>query len=422
MGGRGGEAGWPGAADPARRCECGRVPWGLAGLLVGLWACGPLSGGGYRGEPLATVRGTVEVAPGRGAPSTVRLALGWYASLAPDTLGPLCAVTEAPELAREPYPAHYELSAFAPPPAEALGDLASQGGEGRGATGVVLAYVDADGSGTFTAEGPLADALQGASLRPATATAHSAGWRLVYVDGTPPSSPPGLARGFNLVSTEAGVAPFASAVPVVLDGAPALSPLRCVREACVQQLPKPQLKLVGSLGVADGTSAASFTLEDAQGSVSTATVTVNQRVLPYDGAKRRYSAVDMTHPFVLPGVANQVTVRADGYADLDAQVALPAAVQLQTPAFNAVLPRATAFSVGWSASAGAQKYLLRVFDGTASKTLFQVQTTELTYLVPALDFTGAANVNVEAEGATVEPPAGSFIFPYTNAGRPVQLQ
>jgi len=123
---------------------------GTLALLVAVFlasACGdPQEGGTYPGEPMATIRGWVEVV--RPVESEApRACLLWsVTSSSPDVL------TTADSPVSGSFPARFEIDLVRPPPDSALNDL---GSDGRVGLSVVVAYDDRDGDGrvTFCEEG-----------------------------------------------------------------------------------------------------------------------------------------------------------------------------------------------------------------------------------------------------------------------------
>lgn len=106
-------------------------------------------------------------------------------------------------------PFQFRFALLTPPPPEAELDLAAAGGRGRASVGLVAAYVDADGSGSFDRRDP---------ARPDRLVALSADRQrtqaVVFLDGQLPStwlSGAELGEGFSVVS---GAAPSGSAEPL----------------------------------------------------------------------------------------------------------------------------------------------------------------------------------------------------------------
>ncbi len=399
-------------------------------FLVLFASCGmPVTNGFYRGEPLVTVRGQLTVGAGRSVADPVKLTVAWFAPTTPWRPGPVLSSTAWSELYSQPYPVHFVVQAFAPPPNEALRDLSPSGGTGVGAEGVILAYQDGNSNGILdlvNAGETSPDTILGTSLGDA-----GSGYRLLYVDGIPMSDPPGLQTGYNLVHSSQGVAAFSTSIAIVLTGTPDLQSYLCRARApdgdtgsgdpCAVMGVAPPLKVVGSIGIPNGSSAIELSVEDEGGVISTAALTVNERAVPYDSTKQRYAVFDSANQILSPDMPNQIQVRATGYANLDLSVQLPGSFQITFPAFDALLPNGAPVTVAWNSSAKAIRYRVRIFD-QSFKTLFDGQTKVLNLTTPPIVYSGNATLNVQAEIDDVRTSEGSLVVPYVNMGRPLRFQ
>ncbi len=417
-------------------------------------ACGVATNSSYRGEPLATVQGQLTASPGTAITGTVRLALAWYprSQTAQPTHAPKSIVTE--DLPYQgTFPLNYSFDIYGLPPAEALSSLAPQGGTGVAAIGLLIAYEDLNGNGqldTIPAGGTAVDRVLGSSAGDLLSNPQPGErfYEIVYLDGTVPAGSPALNQGFNLLRLDpansdpnsAENLPFSTSVPINLTGDPRLNILVCEgssppvipnpaalgacgipsRTDCTATNSCPKFHVSGSLGIASGGSSANLTVYDGTTALSTATVTVNGRAIPYDAAAKRYSLFDSKSPFLADGTSggNSLKVSAPGQADLVLSVPLEGRFSLTKPAFNASIASGSAVTVSWTASAGAKEYRVRIFDQSFA-TIFDAKTAALSLTTGPLSYTGAATLNVEADADSISDPNGSLVFRYVNEGLPL---
>ena len=382
-------------------------------LLLVVAGCGaPIQNAQYRGEPLVTVRGQLREAPSRPVSGPVSLAMVW---LTPGTAPRLPALSVTQWAESTTSTSRFDWVAFTLPPSEARVRSESQTVM---ADGVLVVYQDRNGTGALELDGattPSPDLVLGASLGSPSAPK---GYHLSYVDGELPSSPSGLAQGFNLVETASGVSSFSSEVPIELTGLDVLSGWLCtVAERCAPSA-KSVLKVVGSVGRSENTASVIVTVRDDRGPVAQAQVTLNGHPVAYNAAKARY---DLEEPAANLQSVNRLLVTLSGAADLALDVPLVGALTILEPAVFARLPAGAPFKVRWSAPVGASKYRVRVFDANF-QTIASIETAELSTMVTLPASTLSATLSAEVLLPDITTPEGSFISPYVNAGRGLLFQ
>lgn len=344
----------------------------LALALVVAAGCGDrLADAGYRGVPLATLRGSMVLAPGAEVDGPVRLALAWYPQwLAAEGAGEAAAVaivTEDVE-AEATFPVDFRFRVYQPPPPEALAEL-GEGLEGRGAFGILLAYQDLDGDrrlDPIAADGAPVDRILASSLLGDP----SAAFALVYVDRPQPEGT-GFVPGFNLVQAvndeAAAVVPLDTRTRLALTGGgPIYDAFVCEAgwltfmflDVCGLSggggTPA-ELAVSGRVALDGARLQVLLEVASDDGPLEDAAVTVNGRAVPYRPDRGAYVLEEDGTTLVRPGATVVVAATGAG-ASVGRVFTMPGELALVAPAEHAAVSRAGDVVVAFTASAGATAY------------------------------------------------------------------
>lgn len=345
-----------------------------AGAAAALAGCGErLVDGRYRGPVLASIQGSLVPTPETEVAGPVRLAIAWYpqwlaADAAPGAALPPAIVTEDVE-AVGTFPVDFRFPVYGPPPARALAPLA-EGLAGRGAFGVLLAYLDLDGDrrlDPIAADGRPVDRVVASSLLGDPRAAFA----LVYVESAQPPGT-GLSPGFNLVAGVNGdgaavVAPATRVRLTLTRGGPEYDGFVCeagwltflVAEVCGLSAPPeagpPGYGFDGRVALDGDRLAVELRVTSLDATHPEADVNVNGRRIPWDPGRQAFVLEEPGATLVRAGESVLVSATIPGTSK-GKVFTMPGEFEITAPAEFATVSAAAPLRLEWSASAGATTY------------------------------------------------------------------
>lgn len=400
-----------------------------AACLASLLACSS-STDNHR-QPLATVNGKL-VSAQAASTGALRLAVAWYpsfASLSPTA--PAGAIVTQPDVTYQgDFPIAFTFSLYDPPPAAAFSNLAVNGGSGRIAYGVLLAYEDTNGNGVFNpapAGGALVDRVVGLSVHDPSLPPPARSHYLIYLDGTIGDedyfSAFALPQGYSLleVRNNYGVEPvsLAGEISIPITATPAARLYGCpdvfsatgyFETACGIDPFAGRTQTQGNVHFTGLSTLVFAMVYDGQGWRGDATVTFDGNAVSYDPV---ISGYDGRFPAAAGG-AHEIGIAVPGQAAETVALTAPGPLTISAPADGATLLSGAPVTIAWTEAADVAYYDIYFYaiadDGT-THWLFHALTSATTITTPPLAYAGETWLTVKAVGAMGVGSSGSFFTP-----------
>lgn len=384
--------------------------------------------------PAPTVKLALKGQLSRAAPGTqatpVRLAMAWYPAFGGTTpASPAAAVVPQERVTFEgSFPIRFSFEVAGPPPARALYDLANAGGAGRIGYGVLLAYLDRNGNGTFDPiprGGSPVDTVVGTSVPDPSLPPPEHSYFVVYLAGTP--APGDYWAGFSLqqeynllrINSNFGVerVPLDSDVTVPLTFTPALDLYACpdifvaegfMQTACGIDPYGGRYQAQGSIFATPTGTRLAVNVYDGRGNVADAALAVDGSAASYDAVGQSYFWISAA---TLAG-AHTLTIAVPGHEVETLPFTIPEPFAVTAPTPGATLARGGAVSIAWGASTGTAYYdIYFLADDATGSWLFHALPAETSVATPPIAYSGPAHVTVKAIGPMGVGSQGSFLTP-----------
>ncbi|HVE85415.1 MAG TPA: hypothetical protein VND93_21325 [Myxococcales bacterium] len=410
----------------------------LALVAVLALACGPASGGNHHGPPLVTLRGQMVAGTLAATEDPVMLAIAWY----PNWIGggpsspPRATVTQDATF-HGSFPVSFSFDLYGPPPAEALVDLAPEGGSGHMSFGVLIAFEDRDGNGRLdigTAGAPSPDRVLGVSTRDPSLASPPSWFYVTYLDGQmgPANELQGyhLPQGFGLRKAYRGaggeMVPLETSISIPLTGTGAVGYYACADAFTNLDAPwEPacgidpfeggyhfeDIVVVRSPGSASWIGGAM----NASGLITGAVVELNGTALSWVPEAGGYYGAPVVG-------ANDLRLAVPGFAAEQLSFTVPGAINLHQPIPD-TLPANSALSVSWDPVPGVGMYDLRVISLDDDHLIDYQLTTGTSITTAPLRFFGSGQVYVtlHAVGQTAVTARSSALTPLRSVAKAVTL-
>jgi hypothetical protein len=361
------------------------------------------------------------------------LAMGWYPTFAGTAPGsPVGAViTQANIQFQGNFPVDFTFSLTGAPPAAALFDLSKTGGTGHLAYGVLIAFRDVNKNGAFdenSAGGAEGDVIAGISVPDPSQPPPEHSYFVVYLDGKPAAndyySAFPLQQGYNLMEIhyDFGIdpVPLTTSISIPITGSPALNLYACqaafqevgwFKRACGIDPYGGTWQAQGSVFSSPTGTQAQLFVNDADGNVTSASISFDGALFRYDSAGQSYnfitSELQGTHSlsFAVPGRASEAL-----------PFTLPGAVTVSSPSPNQSFPSGSTVAISWSAAAGTAYYdVYFLADDGSGDWLFHTITGATSATTPPITYVGPAHLSVKAIGPLATGSQGSFVTPISQA-------
>ncbi len=401
--------------------------WTAVALCVGA----AVSGCGNSAPPVQlNLKGQFQGAASATLAEPLLLAMGWYPSFGGTAPGaPAAAVlTQANLSFKGNFPVDFTFKLSGPPPAAALFDLSTTGGKGHLAYGVLIAFRDNNSNGAFDAmgsDGKKIDDIAGISVPDPSLPPPAHSFFVVYLDGAPAASDyysafP-LQQGYNLLELhyDFGIEPIPldSNVEIPITNTAAANLFACQAAFQTQSWFKRSCGIDPYAGTyqAQGSVFATPTgtqmqlfVNDADGNVANAAITLDGAPVPYDATSLSYASNSSTSmhgshtlAFTVPGRTSETLA-----------FTLPDPVLVQAPAAGQTLTSGAPVSISWASVAGTAYYDLYFYAADGSQDwLFHTITTATSVTTPPIAYQGAARLTVKALAALAVGSQGSFVTP-----------
>jgi hypothetical protein len=357
------------------------------------------------------------------------LAMGWYPTFAGTAPGsPVGAViTQANLQFQGNFPVDFTFSLSGTPPAAALFDLSKAGGTGHLAYGVLIAFRDVNKNGAFDANSAgLADGdvIAGISVPDPSRPPPEHSYFVVYLDGKPAAndyySAFPLQQGYNLLEIhyDFGInpVPVSTSIAIPITNSAALNLYACqeafqgigwFKRACGIDPYGGTWQAQGSLfSTPTGTHVELF-VNDADGNVANASISLDGAPFTYDGVSQSYDFTTTQ----LQGT-HSLSLSVPGRASETLSLTLPGAVAVSSPSPNQSFPSGSSVAISWAAAAGTAYYdVYFLADDASGNWLFHTITKEPAATTPPISYVGPAHLTVKALAPLATGSQGSFITP-----------
>jgi hypothetical protein len=406
-------------------------------LTAGLWivfclACGSATNSHYQGTSIAKLQGQLVSNTSITLDRPVLLAMAWYPAWAASApASPANAIVMQGNIRfHGSFPINFEFQLYDAPPANALADLAADGGSGRIAYGVLIAYEDSNGNGQLDViqpGGSPVDSIVGLSVGDPSLPPPAASYYVVYLDGTLSASDYfaslDLQQGYNLLENhhDFGVeaVPLTSSIAINLTGSSALNYYVCPSAfvssdgysstACGIDPYGGRYQARGTVYFDGQESWGHFCISDANGGVFNAIISIDGTAVPFDSSQLRYHFYG---GLLIPSGSHVVEVNVPGYSSEAIDFAMPDLPTVTAPQEGQTFPTGTPITITWSATAGTQVYDIWLLTADPSHaSLFHQLTTSTSVTTPPISFVGATIVILEAVGVMATGSEGSFLTP-----------
>lgn len=390
--------------------------------------------GGGTSAPAVMLRGQLQSGASVQQSDPLLLAMGWYPTFAGTAPGsPVGAVITQANIHYEgSFPVDFSFSLTGTPPPAALFDLSTTGGKGHLAYGVLIAFRDTNGNGKFdenSAGTAQADVIAGLSVPDPSRPPPEHSYFVVYLDGQPAAndyySAFPLQQGYNLMEMhyDFGVdpVPMTTSITIPITNSPALNLYACqaafqssgwFTRACGIDPYGGTWQAQGSIFTSSSGTQSNLYVNDANGNVADASISLDGAPLTYDTTSQSYSSYNSpplqgTHTlaFAVPGRASETL-----------SFTLPGAVTLSAPLVNQTVPSGSAVSIAWSTAPGTAYYDVYFLANDGSGNwLFHTITNATSVTTPPIAYVGPARLTVKAVGALATGSQGSFVTPISQA-------
>jgi hypothetical protein len=386
-------------------------------------ACGGATGTEKQGTALVTLHGQLTGASTATSTGPVSVAIAWYPSVAANgpTSGAKAIVTQKVTF-QGTFPVDFTVQLDGPPPDDALIDLAQNGGRGKAAYGVLIAFEDRNGNGQLDLippGGAPVDRIVGASSGDPSAVIPAVTYSIQYLDGT---AGPGDqldvlqgAQGYNLMRAHYwwGVerVPLETSMTIPLTGTAALDILACPVDsapsfitACGVDPYAGGYQLFGNIFTSSGSQPSSIVVNLGVGSgpVANATVDFNGTPIPHVTSD---DGQDVGYRLDAISGSGTLHVSVPGYATESIPIAVLPKTALTMPA---TLKAGSDLSFSWSAVPGIEFYDIIAGITTSAnppetKTVLHELISATSATIPSVP-AGTVNLRVTAVG---NPSMGS---------------
>lgn len=392
-------------------------------LFLGFIACGGSA------PPLKlALKGQLQSTAGAKADQPLLLAMGWYPSFAGTAPGaPAAAVLTQDNLSFSGnFPVDFTFAFSGPPPAAALFDLSKTGGKGHLAYGVLIAFRDLNGNkslDSISASGAKVDDIAGISVPDPSLPPPEHSFFVLYLDGAVApddvyAAQP-LQQGYNLMEIhyDFGVEPVpidtSITIPIANDAAvnlyacpSAFQTPGFFQRACGIDPYAGKAILQGNVFSLPAAAQAQFFVNDADGPVTNATLTL-------DGAPVARDAAGQDYPFTahtpMTG-SHTLSIAVPGFPVETLPFTLPDPVLLQAPANGQQFTSGAPVSISWAGVLGTAYYDIYFIDSNGN-WLFHTITNLTAVTTLPIVFQGSARLTVKALGALAVGSLGSFVTP-----------
>ena len=359
----------------------------------------------------------------------VLLAMGWYPTFAGTAPGsPVGAViTQANLQYQGDFPVDFTFTLAGAPPAAALFDLSQTGGTGHLAYGVLIAFRDVNKNGVFDANSAGhadADDIVGISVPDPSRPPPEHSYFVVYLDGKPAAndyySAFPLQQGYNLMEIhyDFGIdpVPLTTSVAIPITASPALNLYACqeafqqvgwFKRACGIDPYGGTWQAQGSVFSTPGGTQAALYVNDADGNVANASISLDGAPLTYDSTGEAYNIatahLQRTHvlSFAVPGRASETL-----------SFTVPAPVIVSSPLPDQSFVSGSTVPISWSPADGTAYYdVYFLADDGSGNWLYHTITNATSVTTPAISYTGSAHLSVKALAQLAVGSQGSFVTP-----------
>ncbi|HWC75420.1 MAG TPA: hypothetical protein VG454_15915 [Gemmatimonadales bacterium] len=389
-------------------------------------ACGS-GGGSPQGE--VTLSGQLLSSASSQQADPLLLAMGWYpmfAGMAPGS--PVGAViTQANIEYHGSFPVDFNFKLTGTPPAAALFDLSQTGGTGHLAYGVLIAFRDMNKNGVFDANSAGqadADVIVGISVPDPSRPPPEHSYFVVYLDGKPAAndyySAFPLQQGYNLMEIhyDFGIdpVPLKTRVTIPITNSPALNLYACqeafqsldyFKRSCGIDPYGGTWQAQGALFSTPSGTQAYFFVNDADGNVANASITL-------DGAPFAYDSVSHSYDFATAQLLGTHTVAftVPGRASETMSLTLPEPVTVSSPSPNQSFSSGSKVPLSWAPAAGTAYYdVYFLADDGSGNWLYHTITNDTSATTPSISYVGPAHMSVKALGPLAVGSQGSFMTP-----------
>ena len=355
------------------------------------------------------------------------LAMGWYPSFAGTAPGaPVGAViTQANIQYQGNFPVDFTFALSGAPPAAALFDLSKTGGTGHLAYGVLIAFRDVNKNGVFDANSAghaEADDIVGISVPDPSRPPPERSYFVVYLDGKPAAndyySAFPLQQGYNLLEIhyDFGIdpVPLATSIAIPVTDSPALNLYACqeafqdigwFKRACGIDPYGGTWQAQGAAFSTPTGTHASLYVNDADGSVSNASIALDGAPFTFDGQAYNLSTAELRG-------AHSLTFAVPGRASETLSLTFPERVAVSSTAVNQSFASGSAVPISWSPAAGTAYYdVYFLADDGSGNWLYHTITNATSVTTPPITYTGAAHLTVKALAPLAVGSQGSFVTP-----------
>jgi len=326
------------------------------------------------------------------------------------------------------FPVDFTFTLTGAPPAAALFDLSKTGGTGHLAYGILIAFRDGNGNGTFDANSAgtsNGDVIAGISVPDPSRPPPAHSFFVLYLDGKVAANDtwgafPMLQQGYNLMEIhyDFGInpVPLATSISIPITHSPALNIYACqaafqdvgwLKRACGIDPYGGTWRARGALFSTPTGTDAWTAVNDADGAVTNASITL-------DGAPFAYDAVGESYNFSTTQLqgTHSMSFTVPGRGSETLSFTLPDVVTISSPSPNQSFSSGAAVPIAWAPAAGTAYYdVYFLADDGSGNWLFHTITSDKAAMTPPISFVGPAHLTVKALAPLAVGSQGSFLTP-----------
>ena len=319
------------------------------------------------------------------------------------------------------FPVDFTFTLTGAPPAAALFDLSKTGGTGHLAYGILIAFRDGNGNGTFDANSAgtsNGDVIAGISVPDPSRPPPAHSFFVLYLDGKVAANDtwgafPMLQQGYNLMDSlrlrdqSSTLGDQHQAALNIYACQAAFQDVGWLKRACGIDPYGGTWRARGALFSTPTGTDAWTAVNDADGAVTNASITL-------DGAPFAYDAVGESYNFSTTQLqgTHSMSFTVPGRGSETLSFTLPDVVTISSPSPNQSFSSGAAVPIAWAPAAGTAYYdVYFLADDGSGNWLFHTITSDKAAMTPPISFVGPAHLTVKALAPLAVGSQGSFLTP-----------